>query len=466
VTAATLNPASTSAPTGHPSAGVIGGAHSAGSERTVVSAALRPEKAHLLPGLMSVLGGSDFFVEAHAVIWDCARAIADLGQEVDAVKLLDYANSKQLFVGGPEYVVALLDDPLCQNTTDKTITEAATRVKEYSVTRLLDITLKRGRELCSTAAEPPQSIIARVEDDLINLKTMGASSRRGPKKLVTILDAVLEHIQNVQDGQAPLALPTTFCAIDALIDGLYDEDLIVLAARPSMGKTSLLLGMAKGRAKTHNRPQLIFSCESRDLSLATRVLASEAHVASSDIRNARLDGEAMDRISGALHQIADLPIWIDDTPGLTIHEIRARARAFVAQHGKCDIWVDYLQKIAMSVDGKGRSSERNEHVGEASSALKLLARELGVPVIALSQLSRNLESRANKRPMMSDLRESGQIEQDADVIMFIYRDEVYNADSKEPGVAEIIVAKQREGAIGTAKLGWASQSTTFYDLRI
>jgi len=432
----------------------------------VLSAVLRPEKVHLLPALMGELAGTDFYVEAHAVMWDCARAIAELGQQVDAVKLLDYASSKQLFVGGPEYVIALLDDPLCQNSTDKTVTEAATRVKDYSVTRLLDSTLKRGRELCGTAAEPPQSIIARVEDDLINLKTMGASARRGPKKLVTILDSLLEHIQNVQDGNAALALPTTFSAIDTLIDGLYDEDLIVVAARPSMGKTSLLLGIAKKRAQVYRRPQLIFSCESRDISLATRVLSSESRVPSSDIRNARLDGEAMNRISDALHQIGDLPVWIDDTPGLTIHEVRARARRFVAEHGKCDIWVDYLQKIAQGPDAKGRSSERNEHVGEVSSALKLLARELGVPVVALSQLSRNLESRANKRPMMSDLRESGQIEQDADVIMFIYRDEVYNPDSKEPGIAEIIVAKQREGAIGTAKLGWASQSTTFYDLSI
>ena len=442
----------------------VGGAHSQSSERTVLAAALRPERAHLLPGLMGVLAGGDFFLSGHGAMWDCVRAIADSGGEVDGPKLIDYAASREIFIGPPDYVIGLLDDPLTQHATDKTVTDAAARVKEYSVTRLLDSTLLRGRELCARAAEPAQSIIARVEDDLINLKAIGASARRGPKKLSAVLDGVLEHIENVQDGKAPLALPTTYVAVDALIDGLYDEDLVVVAARPSMGKTSALLGLAKRRAKAHARPSLIFSLESKDQSLAARILASESHVSSSDIRNARLDAAAIDRLHEGLAKIGDLPIWIDDTPGLTIHEIRARARAHVAQHGKCDIYVDYLQKVAAAADGKGRSSERNEQVGEVSSALKLLARELGVPVVALSQLSRTLESRANKRPLMSDLRESGQIEQDADVIVFLYRDEYYNPDTKDPGVAEWIVAKQREGAVGTARLGWAASRTEFYDL--
>lgn len=430
----------------------------------MLSAALRPEKAHLLPGLMGLLAGGDFYLEPHAAMWDCIRTLAETGADVDAAMLIDYASSKQQFIGPADYVVGLLDDPLCQHATDKTILEAASRIKEFAITRLLDATLKRARDLCALASEPVQTIIARVEDDLINLKTIGESARRGPKKLIVILDGLLEHIQNVQDGKAPMALSTTFDALDSYIHGFYDEDLIIIAARPSMGKTSALLGVAKRRAEIHRRKALIFSCESRDQALAARVLGGAANVSSQDIRNARLDSEAMNRISDALHQIGDLPIWIDDTPGLTIHEIRARARKFVAEHGKCDIYVDYLQKIAAAPDAKGRPSERNEHVAEVSSSLKLLARELGVPVIALSQLSRNLESRANKRPMMSDLRESGQLEQDADVIIFLYRDEVYNPDTKDPGVAEWIIAKQREGAIGTARIGWSAGKTEFFNL--
>lgn len=382
-----------------------GGAHSQSSERTVLASALRAEKAHLLPALMGVLAGSDFFLNGHGAMWDCIRAIADSGDEVDGPKLIDYAAARQIFIGPPEYVMGLLDDPLTLHASDKTVTDAASRVKEFSVTRLLDATLKRARDMCATAAEPSQSIIARVEDDLINLKTIGQSARRGPKKLVTIFDGLLEHIENVQDGKAPMALSTTYAAVDALINGFYDEDLIIIAARPSMGKTSALLGLAKRRAVTHGRKSLIFSLESKDQSLAARILAGESGVSSADIRNARLDGEAMGRISDGLSRIGDLPIWIDDTPGLSIHEIRARARAFVAEHGACDIYVDYLQKVGASPDAKGRSSERHEHVSEVSSGLKFLARELGVPVIALSQLSRNLESRANKRPLMSDLRE-------------------------------------------------------------
>lgn len=453
---------------GTPAPGAIpaaaGGVHSLASERDVLAASLRPERAHLLVGLMGKLASADFFLDAHGNIWSCVRALTELGRPANVPAVIDYAASKGLHIGGADYVVALLDDPTTLYSDDEGVQGSASRVKEYSTLRLLQSTLLRAQQMASAASEPVNAIMARLQDDLINLSTLSETSRRGPRKLVEVLDTVLEHVEKAQDGTAALALPTGFHALDRMIDGFYDEDLIILAARPSMGKTSALLNTAKRRAKLHNRPQLIFSTESRDMSLAIRTLSSESSVPASDIRNGRLDGEALERMSEGLHRLADLPIWIDDTPGMTLSDIRARARQFVTEHGTCDIWVDYLQNITAGPDSKGRSSERNEQVGEISKGLKNLARELKVPVIALAQLSRSLESRSNKRPMMSDLRESGQIEQDADVIIFLYRDDYYNPDSKTPGVAEWIVSKQREGSVGIVEIGWNAKTTTFYDL--
>jgi replicative DNA helicase len=280
----------------------------------------------------------------------------------------------------------------------------------------------------------------------------------------TLVVQLLDRVQEMADNPNDITgVPTGFYDLDRMTSGLQAGDLIILAARPSMGKTSLAINIAEHVALNEGLPVAVFSMEMGASQLAVRIVGSIGRIDQTHLRTGRLTDDEWPRLTEAIEKLRNVSLNIDETPGLTTSELRANARRLARQCGKLGlIVVDYLQLMSVS---SGMSDEnRATAVGEISRGLKMLAKELQCPVIALSQLSRGVESRTDKRPMMSDLRESGAIEQDADVIMFIYRDDYYNKDSKEPGVSEVIISKQRNGPTGTVKLAFVKPLTKFENL--
>jgi replicative DNA helicase len=275
-----------------------------------------------------------------------------------------------------------------------------------------------------------------------------------------LLAQSLDHLEMLfQRGDAITGVPTGYTDLDERLAGLQNSNLVVVGARPAMGKTSFALGIAQHAAVHARVPVLLFSLEMSHLELTQRLLCSEAQVDATRMRNGRLLEADWPKISNAIGRLGDAPIHIDDNPNLTVMEIRAKARRLKAREGLGLVIVDYLQ--LMSGHAKSRSENRQVEVSEISRGLKVLARELNIPVIALSQLSRNLEMRQDKRPVLADLRESGSIEQDADVVLFIYRDEIYNSESPDRGSAEILIAKHRNGPTGVTQLAFVDRYTRF-----
>ena len=274
-----------------------------------------------------------------------------------------------------------------------------------------------------------------------------------------LLSSNLDRLEDLYErGEEITGTPSGYDDLDRLLSGLQDETLTIVGARPAMGKTSFALGIAAHVGIRKALPAVVFSLEMSQLELSQRILCSEARVDATKIRNGQLSAEDWTRINRATGKLGDAHIWIDDNPNISVMEIRAKARRIKAQHGGLSlILIDYLQLMS----GSGRSENRQLEVSEISRNLKVLARELEVPIVALSQLSRNLEARSDKRPMLADLRESGSLEQDADVVMFLYRDEVYNPESPDKGSAEVIVSKHRAGPIGTKRLVFLGQYTRF-----
>jgi replicative DNA helicase len=282
------------------------------------------------------------------------------------------------------------------------------------------------------------------------------------KPIRELLDANLDRLEELyEQGNAITGLPTGYVDFDELLSGLQPSNLIVVGARPSMGKTAFALGMAANAALEAQRPVLFFSLEMGHLELTQRLLCSDARVDSQRMRNGNLAEDDWPKITRAVGKLGEAPIWIDDNPNLTVMEVRAKARRLKSRLGDLGlIVVDYLQLMS----GRGNAENRQVEVSEMSRGLKILARELETPIVAVSQLSRGLESRSDKRPMLSDLRESGSIEQDADVVAFLYRDEVYNPESPDIGSAEVIIAKHRNGPTGTVRLAWLSNYTRFANM--
>jgi len=261
-----------------------------------------------------------------------------------------------------------------------------------------------------------------------------------------------------EQGSAVTGLSSGFTDLDAMTAGFHPSDLILIAARPSMGKTALALNMVANVAIKQNAPCAIFSLEMSKESLASRLLSSESRVQANKLRTGQLEPKDFDDIANAMAKISSSPIYIDDTPGITIAQMRSKCRKLKMEHGLDLIIVDYIQLMS---GGENRSQNRQQEISEISRSLKALAREMNAPVIALSQLSRAPETRSDRRPILSDLRESGAIEQDADLVCFIYRDEYYNRDTEKPGIAEVIVAKQRNGATGTIELLYKNDQVRF-----
>lgn len=433
--------------------------HSRDSERLLLCAVLDPDRRRFATGLLPRHAPEDFFLEQHAFLWKACSGLADNSLDFSPVAVIDHCRRMGWFVGGTEYVLDLADDALGRAASDDSINAASGRIKELALARNLEERLLQGLKLCRQAGQPPEQVLALVEDDLMNLRRTSESARAGPSHVREGINMVLDRVAAVMDGaEIEMGVTTGSDELDNLISGLVDEDMIVVGARPSMGKTAALLSLARAGA-SKGRTALIFSLEMKQAALVQRLLASEARINGTDLRSGRIHDSDISRLFDGARALESQEIWIDDTPGLTLQEIRSRARTFVATHGKATIFVDYLQHV-----GKRDGDDEKSHASSVSGGLKLLARELKCPIVVLSQLNRTLESRANRRPILSDLRESGAIEQDADIIIFLYRDEVYNPDTKEPGISEWIVAKQRDGPIGTVKRAFTGPTGRFDDI--
>ena len=400
----------------------------------------------------------DFHRKQHRDVFGVMDQLAREGEPLDA---LTVASSLETLGMGGEDVTAYLIE-LTRNTPSAANIKAYAKiVRERAVLRQL---ISTSNTIADSAYNPDGKSSTDIVDEAERLIFAIAEGRRqttGPQDVRTLLKKSVDKLDELFANKAAVTGQSTgFTDLDKMTSGLQDTDLVIIAGRPSMGKTSFSMNIAEDVTVRSNKPVLVFSMEMPAEGIMLRMLSSMGRIDQNRIRTGNLSDDDWPRINSAVQMLNDKKLYIDDSPALSPTEVRARARRIYREHGEIGlILIDYLQ--LMRVPG---ADSRVAEISEISRSLKALAKELQVPVIALSQLNRSLEQRPNKRPVMSDLRESGAIEQDADLIMFIYRDEVYNEDSMEKGVAEIIIGKQRNGPIGTTKLAFLGQFTRFEDL--
>ena len=400
----------------------------------------------------------DFYRPAHTHIFDAICSLYAQGEPADPVTVADELRRADLLeaAGGPGNLVALqANTPAIANAA-----HYARIVQEHALLRRL---IGVAGEIAEMGYALPEDVVATL--DKAEAMVFDVAERRvtdSLKPLRELLAASLDHLEALYNrGDSITGVPTGYLDLDERLSGLQRSSLVIVGARPSMGKTAFALGVAAHAAMDKREPVLFFSLEMSHLELTQRLLCSEARVDSSRVRNGRLLQSDWPKVVAAMGKLGEAPLFIDDNPNLTVMEIRAKARRLKSREGLGLIVVDYLQLMST----KSSSPEyRQLEVSEVSRGLKILARELEVPVVALSQLSRALESRADKRPMLADLRESGSLEQDADVVLFIYRDEVYNKDSPDKGSAEVIIAKHRNGPTGTVQLAFLDHFTRFANM--
>lgn len=399
----------------------------------------------------------DFYRRDHRLLFRAMKTLAEAGQPLDVVTLSEWLRKQELLedAGGMVYLGALArDTPSAAN-----ISAYADIVRERSVLRQL---IQAGTEIATTGFNPEgrdsADLLDNAERLIFQIAEQTGRNQQGFVSVKDILPEVVDRIDHLYQQESTITgLPTGWSDFDNMTSGLQNGDLVIVAARPSMGKTTFSMNIAENVALKVQQPVAVFSMEMPADQLALRMLSSLGRIEMQRVRTGKLQDEDWPRLTSALNLLSQAKLFIDDTPALSPTEMRARARRLKREHGLGLIVVDYLQLMQVP----GFKENRTAEISEISRSLKSMAKELGVPVVALSQLNRSLEQRPNKRPVMSDLRESGAIEQDADIIVFIYRDEVYNDDSPEKGIAEIIIGKQRNGPIGTVKLTFLGKYTRF-----
>ena len=395
-----------------------------------------------------------FYKPAHQHIYAAIRGLMASGQPVDVVTVADELRRSGLLddIGGPAALNEL------QNATPA-ISNANRYAKIVQDTALLRRLISVAGEITELAYMEPDDVTKALDE--AESKVFEIAEDRvvdSVRNINDLLPSALQHLQDLYErGAIVTGVSTGLNDLDEILSGLQPSTLNIIGARPAMGKTALGLGIATHVAKTTNKAVLVFSLEMGHEELTQRILSAEAEVESQRIRTGRLLDADWTKVGKAMGRL-EIPLYLDDNPRVTVMEIRAKARRYKARHGDLGlIMIDYLQLMS----GGSNAENRQLEVSEISRGLKILARELEVPILALSQLSRSLEARADKRPMLADLRESGSLEQDADVVMFLYRDEVYNRDSTDKAAAELIVAKHRSGPIGVARLVFRGQFTKF-----
>jgi len=435
--------------------------HSVNAEQAVLGGImLDPE---VLSRLEGTLASGDFYMEAHRHIFSAMVELATKHRAVDALTVKDYLDgSKNLDACGGE---AYLGDLISAIPTAANIRHYAEIIREKSVLRhLLKVCNEISRDVYDSTKTELKERLDRAESQIFSVADAYENTTSIFKKVESLLaDAYQKLQQRYENKKEVTGVPSGFVDLDKLTSGMQRGDLIVIAGRPSMGKTAFALNLAQNAAIRAEEKMVIaiFSLEMPDEQIIMRLLAAESRVDMSKMRNGRFNQEDWRKMAEAIGPLAQAEMFVDDTPAITVMNIRSKCRRLKREAGSLDlVLIDYLQLM----QGSANAERREQEISAITRALKSLAKELHVPVIVLSQLNRSLEARTDKRPMMSDLRESGAIEQDADVIMFIYRDEVYNKTSENDGIAEIIVAKQRNGPIGTIRMAFLHQFTRFENL--
>ncbi|WP_051080008.1 replicative DNA helicase [Thioalkalivibrio thiocyanodenitrificans] len=400
----------------------------------------------------------DFYRHDHRLIFRAIAELAERNTPFDVITLSERLEARDDLeaAGGLAYLGMLArDTPSAAN-----IRAYADIVRERSVLRQL---ISVGTEIADSGfnAEGRESreLLDTAEKKVFEIAEQGTRAQQGFRAMRALMRSTVEHIEMLYERDDPITgLPTGYSEFDEMTSGLQGGDLVIIAGRPSMGKTSFAMNIAEYASLKQQSPVAVFSMEMPGEQLSLRLLSSLGRINQQRLRTGRLEDDDWPRFTSAVSMLSEAQLFIDDSPALSPGEVRARARRLMREHKQLGlIVVDYLQLMQVP----GSSENRTTEISEISRSLKALAKELSVPVIALSQLNRSLEQRPNKRPVMSDLRESGAIEQDADLICFIYRDEVYNEDSPDKGTAEIIIAKQRNGPIGTLRLTFLGQYTRF-----
>ena len=428
--------------------------HSIEAEQSVIGSMLMDREAVIAAS--EIIVGSDFYQHQYGVMFDAMVELFNEGKPVDLVTLQDRLKEKDV---PPE--VSSLDfvrDIVTMVPTSANVRSYAQIVHEKAVLRKLIRTTEEIANTCYAGKDPLEDILADTEKQIFNLLQSRSTQDFVPIKQVAI--NVLEKIEEAYKTQGTVTgVPTGFIDLDYKLSGFQPSDLVLIAARPSMGKTAFVLNVVDHVAVRKKLPCMVFSLEMSKEQLVNRMLSMESNVDAQKLRTGSLTDSDWDAVVEGVGIIGNAKLVIDDTPGISISELRSKCRKMQLEHGLSIVIIDYLQ--LMSGSGKGGNDNRQQEISEISRSLKALAREMHAPVVALSQLSRACEPRTDHRPMLSDLRESGAIEQDADVVMFLYRDDYYNKDTEHPNEAEVIIAKQRNGPIGTVTLIWKPEYTKF-----
>jgi replicative DNA helicase len=431
------------------------------AERAVLGALMIDPDAIIK--VANFLRAKDFYRERHGWIYDAMASLNERREPLDFVTLTDELERREQLeeVGGPAY----LTDLISSTPTAIYVDHYARIVERTAILRRLISAAGKIAELAYDESQDVDEVVDRAEQIIFGISE--SRIHRDLTPIRAIISDVVERIDFLTRNKDTLmGVPTGFTMLDRLLGGLQKSDLLILAARPGMGKSSLALSIALNAARHNNARIAIFSLEMSNEQLVERLLSMETAINSHRLRMGDIHEDEWPILLEAANMLGTAPIFIDDTPGATVSDLRTKARRLYAEHGLDMIIIDYMQLMTGSSGGNGRNENRQQEISYISRSLKSLARELNVPVIALSQLSRAVEARSDKKPLLSDLRESGSIEQDADVVLFIYREDYYEEDSEKQNIAEIIIAKHRHGSTGNVSLYFRKELTQFRDLEI
>ncbi len=429
--------------------------HSIEAEQSVIGSMIMDREAIVVAS--ELITGEDFYNKQYGVLFETMVELNDSGSPVDLVTLQNRLKEKDVppEVSSLEFVRELITAV----PTSANIKYYANIVAEKSTLRKL---IRLNEEIANTCYSGKESLEYILDDT--EKRVFQLVQKRTTDNFVPVRQIVMNAIDKIEiaakNKGSVTGIPTGFIDLDYRTAGMQPSDLILVAARPSMGKTAFELNLAQYMAFKKNLTVALFSLEMSKEQLVNRMFSLESNVDAQKLRTGQLNDQEWERLIESAGTIGKSKLIIDDTPGISIAELRSKCRKYKLEHDLSIIMIDYLQLMS----GSGRSESRQQEISDISRSLKALARELNVPVVALSQLSRAVEQRPDHRPMLSDLRESGAIEQDADVVMFLYRDDYYNHDSPDKGVSEVIIAKQRNGPIGTVKLAWLPEYTKFANL--
>ena len=430
--------------------------HDIDAEQAVLGSMLTDKDA--VNAAIETLKEDAFYREDNKAIYQAIMNLYSKSEPIDIITLKDELESMDKFeqVGGFEYLASLPE----KVPTTANVQKYIKIVEEKSILRKLIRTANEIIELGYSPTEDVEDIMDGAEKRIFDI--MQSKNQKGYTPIKDVLVESFTKLEELYNRKQHITgVPTGFAELDYKTAGLHGSELILVAARPAMGKTAFALNIAANAALRGNAPVAIFSLEMSKDQLVNRILCSEAMVDSNKVRTGKLEDDDWVKLAGAIGPLSETEIYIDDTPGISVMEIRTKCRKLKMEKDIGLVVIDYLQLVQGS---NKRGGSREQEISEISRSLKILAKEINVPVIALSQLSRAVEQRPDHRPMLSDLRESGAIEQDADIVMFLYRDDYYNKESEEKDIAEVIIAKQRGGSTGTVKLLWMGNYTKFVNL--